>query len=153
MIDSQKFIFKARYYFLRGHSGWMLLFIWFTQFVLIVGLSFPDIPIILIAIVFGSFYIPVCMIVGYWDIHSNFKVEQNLIKEKSPLYAGLFQYLEEIKKQQETDWNLLKLQAKRIDWLIGRIETLEVKQRHELIPDHHKCNNLSCRYCYDPEDK
>lgn len=77
----------------------MLLFIWFLQFILIVSLRFPEISIFLIGIVFSIFYIPTCVLIGVWDIRGNFQIEQNIIAEKSPLYAQILLKLNNIESE------------------------------------------------------
>jgi len=95
--------YRYRYYFLRGHNQWLILFLSFSNFIVIqyslFVTTFIKINIGLFALLFTGGYVSMATLVGYWDMNNNFKVEQTMVETKSPLFQKILSELAEIKQE------------------------------------------------------
>ena len=93
-------LYKLRYYFMLGHSQYLILFMWFFQFSIIIQFGL-GIDLILVYSLIIVLYIPLGILIGFIHIKTNFQEEQKIIQEESPLYKEIFSLLKKIEKRLE----------------------------------------------------
>lgn len=103
--------FLWKYYFIRGHNQYLAFIISIFNFIVIqfelvwrkalesfgIYISIFDFTVI-----FGIIYFPIIIYLGRFDIKhrkGSLKVEQNLIKQNSPIYIELFETLERLEQK------------------------------------------------------